>query len=166
MMKKVIGLLMVVFMFAGCGVSFDTVRFLNTSKEIQTEECVVSIMEEPAVIAPVIAEVKKIRIMEPVLFDFDEAVIRADQWPVLNRVASLMDEYEDLDIILEGYASKEGPVIYNLNLSEDRANAVEAALIDLGVEKDRIKNVVGKGATEQFSQELEPNRRVMILTID
>jgi OOP family OmpA-OmpF porin len=167
MIKRICLVLMVAVMLGGCGFSFDTIRFAHTGKEIQADPCEVFIMEEPApVVAAVIAKATKVKILDPVLFDFDKAVIRVDQRPILDRIAFLMDEFPDTIIVLEGYASKEGPKNHNLKLSQRRADAVEAALIELGVEKERIKNVVGKGATTQFGDALEMNRRVMVLSID
>jgi len=147
-------MLMVAVMLVACG---------GASKIIQTAPCEISVTEPVAVIPPAATLVK---IVEPVMFDWDSFVIRADQEATINRVVELMAKYPDVDLILDGFASVEGPESHNIPLSQNRADAVEAALVERGVSSDRIKSVVGQGETEQFGSELSPNRRVMVLSIE
>jgi outer membrane protein OmpA-like peptidoglycan-associated protein len=102
-----------------CGISMDTMKYANgTDKNIQTAECIVSIAE-PAPAAVVIPpKATKVKILEPVMFDWDKADIRADQEPVIEKVAALMAEYPDTALVLDGYASEEGATDYNMALSQ------------------------------------------------
>ena len=77
-----------------------------------------------------------------------------------------MAEYPDTALILDGYASEEGASDYNLDLSQDRADSVKAALIEKGVDADRIVNAVGQGEATVFGDLLKLNRRVMVLSVD
>jgi len=153
----VLAVLMVGFMFTGCA-TFQSEKLI-----VQTASCEVPTVEE---VAPVIVKATKIKILEPVMFDWDKAEIRADQEDVINKVADLMKEYPDTALILDGYASEEGAADYNLKLSQDRADAVMSALIMKGVPGDRIVNAVGQGEATVFGDLLKLNRRVMVLSVD
>jgi len=166
-MKKVfaaVAVLAMVVMFSAC--SMDTIRYSgNTDKFVQTAPCEVATVAEAA---PVIAAAKatKIKILKPVLFDFDKSNIRADQDSVITEIASLMAEYPDTTLVIEAYASKEGPEKYNLKLSQKRANSVKAALVGAGVKADRIVSTIGKGETGVFGELLKLNRRAIVLSVD
>lgn len=166
-MKKVISVVAVLamaFMFGACSMSMDTIKYANgTSKLVITEPCEVPTVEE---VAPVIVKATKVKILEPVMFDWDKSDIRADQEPVINKVADLMIEYPDTALILDGYASEEGATDYNLALSQDRADAVKSALIMKGVDGSRIVNAVGQGEATIFGDLLKLNRRVMVLSVE
>jgi outer membrane protein OmpA-like peptidoglycan-associated protein len=150
-MFNVFAVLCVALMFFACAG--------NNAKIVQTAPCIS--IAEPVVIpdAPVI------KIIEPVMFDWDSDVIRDDQNPTIDRVADIMKEHTDIVLVLEGFASVEGPEDYNLDLSKRRAESVKSALVDLGVSADRI-TTNGLGETEQFGSELPPNRRVMVLSVN
>jgi outer membrane protein OmpA-like peptidoglycan-associated protein len=112
-MKKmftVVGVLALAVMLGACGISMDTMKYANgTDKNIQTAECIVSIAEPAPAPVVIPAKATKIKILEPVMFDFDKAFIRADQEVVIDKVAALMAEYPDTVLALNGHASIEGP---------------------------------------------------------
>lgn len=160
---KTLVVLAMVVTLGGCFMSWDTVKYQSTDKMIQTAPCEVATVEEAA---PVVQKATKVKILEPVLFDFDKSVIRADQQPVIDKIASLMAEYEDTVLGIDAYASKEGPEKYNLKLSQRRADAVKAALVEKGISADRIVNSVGKGETGIFGELLKLNRRAIVLSVE
>ena len=163
-MKSLIILAMVT-MISACGFSMDTFKYANgTTKIIQAAPCEITITEPPT--PAVVKKATKINIMEPVLFNWDKSDIRPDQQPVIDKVAALMAEYPDTVLLIDAYASVEGATDYNLGLSQRRADSTKAALIEKGVAADRIKNVVGKGETDQFAKDLWPNRRAIILSVN
>lgn len=155
-MKKMINVfavLCVVLMFVSCAG--------NNAKIVQSAPCAVISLADPVIPA----EAVLVKIVEPVMFDWDSFIVREDQSETLDKVAKLMKENQDIILVLEGFASVEGPEDYNLNLSQNRADAVETALVERGVSSERIQSVTGKGETTQFGEELSPNRRVMVLSI-
>ena len=146
-MKKwitILAVLAMAFVFGACSMSMDTHKYMSTNKEIQTGECTVSIADP---VPEIPAKVTKIKILEPVMFDWDKSDIRIDQRPIIHRVAAMMTVYPDTVLVLDAYASVEGAEDYNINLSADRAQSVEAALVAEGVPADRIHMLRANGET-------------------
>ena len=109
----------------------------------------------------------KVRIAEAVMFDFDSAEIRMDQVALINKIAALMEEHPNTLLLLDGFASKEGAKDYNQKLSEKRVLAVYDALMERGVEDNRIIGMDAHGATDEFNEaELSPNRTVIVLSLE
>jgi outer membrane protein OmpA-like peptidoglycan-associated protein len=99
-----------------------------------------------------------------VFFGFDSAVIKAGAYAELDRVANVLNQYPQTLIRIEGHTDQVGAEQYNLQLSERRANAVRAALLQRGVNPERI-TAVGMGKCCPISSDHAANRRVsMVLT--
>jgi peptidoglycan-associated lipoprotein len=76
-----------------------------------------------------------------VFFDFDRAVIRPDQRPVLERQARWLAQYPSVQVTIEGHADERGTREYNLALGQRRANAARDTLVALGVSPARIQTI-------------------------
>ena len=96
-----------------------------------------------------------------VLFDLDSAGLKPGAYAELQRVADVLKRYPDTSIVVEGHTDSRGTEIHNQILSEQRAQAVRAALVDLGVAAERIQ-AVGYGESRPVSSENAANRRVCI----
>lgn len=108
---------------------------------------------------------QNINILESVIaFPFNQSDIKASQMPSLEHAANYLKNNPDASITINGYASPEGTEDYNLQLSQRRADAVKAILVDkYGIQASRI-NAIGHGVGDIFS---EPAwNRVGICTID
>ena len=83
------------------------------------------------------------------LFDFDSSVVRADGKKKLDdEVVGKMKEYpQDEVVLLTGHADRIGSEAYNQKLSQRRADAVRAYMIDQGIEAKRIETAA-KGESE------------------
>lgn len=106
-----------------------------------------------------------INILESVVaFRFNQSDVESSQMPSLEHVANYLKNNPEADITVNGYASPEGTEEYNMQLSQRRADAVKAILVDkYGIAASRI-NAVGHGVGDIFS---EPAwNRVGICTID
>ena len=108
---------------------------------------------------------QNINILESVIaVPFNQSDIKASQMPSLEHAANYLKNNPDASITINGYASPEGTEDYNLQLSQRRADAVKAILVDkYGIQASRI-NAIGHGVGDIFS---EPAwNRVGICTID
>jgi outer membrane protein OmpA-like peptidoglycan-associated protein len=81
-----------------------------------------------------------------ILFQNDSSIIQPMFLAQIREMSEFLEAYPSTSIELQGYASKVGKAEYNQKLSERRAQAVEAALLDNGVSSSRVR-IVGFGDT-------------------
>jgi outer membrane protein OmpA-like peptidoglycan-associated protein len=101
-----------------------------------------------------------------VTFATNSTEVRPELYTEINRVASVLNQYPDTLISIEGHTDSKGSDEYNMNLSRRRAEAVKTLLIIRGVAADRI-DVAGYGktmpvATNDTEAGRQMNRRVEI----
>ena len=136
-------------------------------------------MAAPATPAAAVAAVKpsaeKITVAADALFDFDKATLRPEGKAKLDEVVAKSKALKIEAIIAVGHADRFGSDAYNQKLSERRAAAVKAYLVDKGMAADRIYTE-GKGETQPVTKPdeckgpkskkviacLQPDRRVVI----
>ena len=103
-----------------------------------------------------------------ILFETGKADLKPESRPVLKEIASTMQKYGDLKILIEGHTDNVGAAASNLTLSDNRAAAVKAALVaDFGLAEDRM-TTKGFGDTKPSVPNTTPagraqNRRVEIV---
>ena len=106
----------------------------------------------------------------PVHFGFDQAVVRSDATPVLDRFAELIQRhYPAATITVEGFTDPAGPTEYNRQLAQRRADAVRQELVSRGLPETQLRAVgygeerpvVPNAAGSAFGAEL--NRRVVFV---
>ena len=73
-----------------------------------------------------------------VLFDSGKAELHSGAMPTIDRLAEFMRENPDRKLQVEGYTDSIGSDDLNLGLSQRRADAVRAALVQRGVDGARI----------------------------
>lgn len=96
----------------------------------------------------VILRKEKIEIKKQVHFATGRDVILPDSFELLDEVASIILENPQLNRIrIEGHTDSQADDAYNLSLSDRRAQAVMRALIDRGVDSQRM-TAVGFGETQ------------------
>ncbi|USD33897.1 MULTISPECIES: OmpA family protein [Vibrio] len=81
-----------------------------------------------------------------ILFANDSSDIQPVFLTQIREMADFLKVYPSTSIELQGYASKVGNHNHNMELSKERAQEVESALINNGVSHQRIK-IVGFGDT-------------------
>lgn len=88
----------------------------------------------------------------------------------LSRVAGLIAELDDLDVVVEGHADARGAEDYNEQLSSARAQAVHDALVQAGVSPRRIHSIaVGERLSTADEKDLDAmalDRRVNLSIVD
>jgi len=76
---------------------------------------------------------------EAVHFDFDKYNIRPDQMPIVKEVANILKDMKgNYTVRIEGNCDEWGSDEYNYALGLKRAKTVKSALIDLGVDADKL----------------------------
>jgi len=74
-------------------------------------------------------------------FDFDKYNIKPEDQAILKAGAPVYLKYTKYKLVIEGNCDERGTVEYNLALGQKRADVTAKHLIDLGIEKERIKTV-------------------------
>ncbi len=97
-----------------------------------------------------------------VFFDFDSSTLKPGAYTEISRVADVLNRYPQTTIRIEGHTDATGSEIYNQALSERRAEAVQAALTQRGLDARRMQTV-GFGESQPISSDPEMNRRVSIV---
>lgn len=93
---------------------------------------------EPEMPAPP-PETRTITVRLNVEFEFDKAVVRAIYGDELQAVANAMKVHDDITLVLEGHTDARGSDSYNQDLSERRAAAVKARIVEeYGIDPSRI----------------------------
>ena len=105
-----------------------------------------------------------------VLFAFNKAELTAQAAPRLDKLASFLQQFPDRRLLIEGYTDSVGSDSYNQDLSDRRAQSVRDALVQRGVNSNRI-TVRGYGKAYPVADNASPegramNRRVEIVIAD
>ena len=86
-------------------------------------------------------------ILKSIYFDFDKSNITAQGANELDKLVNVMKNYPAMVIFVKSHTDSKGKDDYNLNLSEQRAQATVQYVISKGIEMERISGK-GFGATE------------------
>ncbi|MFN8547152.1 MAG: OmpA family protein [Candidatus Eisenbacteria bacterium] len=85
-----------------------------------------------------------------ILFDFDKATLKRDVEFGLVKVATILNQFPEMRIQVEGHTDNVGKADYNLELSKRRATAVHDFLADQEVAPERM-TVEGYGMTRPIA---------------
>lgn len=77
-------------------------------------------------------------VLEGVNFDFDKATLRQEDITIINRDAASLEEWGNVNIEVAGHTDSRGSDEYNMNLSQQRAEAVRNYLVSKGIAADRL----------------------------
>jgi peptidoglycan-associated lipoprotein len=120
--------------------------------------------------AKITAVEEGMQFMLPVTFAFDDATVRPEDAPALDRFAQVVKKYYPTSTItVEGFADPAGSATYNRVLSERRAEAVRGHLAQAGLDGGLVR-AIGYGETRQVApgaqrddMGAELNRRVVFV---
>lgn len=104
-----------------------------------------------------------------ILFDYNQASLRPSSRSVIEEVIGMMKAHPEVKIRIEGHTDSDGAADYNLALSEKRAAAVKAAIVDAGINAGRL-NAIGYGEEKPIMPNHSPeakaaNRRVEFVLV-
>jgi OOP family OmpA-OmpF porin len=88
--------------------------------------------------APAPAPVPAKMVLEGVNFDYDKATLRPEDLAIIDADAATLEKWGDVKVEVAGHTDSRGSDEYNLNLSQQRAEAVRNYLISKGVAADRL----------------------------
>ncbi|HVY74600.1 MAG TPA: OmpA family protein [Puia sp.] len=99
-----------------------------------------------------------------ITFDVDKSVIRPESMGVLNQVAKFLKDNPSVKMEIDGHTDNSGAAAHNLTLSQQRADAVKAQLVSMGIDGSRF-TTKGFGDTKPIADNGTPegkanNRRV------
>ena len=103
-------------------------------------------------------------------FEFNSSVLKTSSYSVLDQISTEMKKYQDVKFNINGHSSVEGTEQRNMTLSLDRANAVKAYMVNVGVNESNL-NTVGFGEAKPIAGNNNEegrilNRRVQIEKIN
>lgn len=99
-----------------------------------------------------------------VMFDYNSSTLKPGGQAEIARVATILNKYPQTMLRVEGHTDSSGSEDYNQKLSEKRAESVKAALIQQGINPQRITSI-GFGESQPISSDDAANRRVNIVII-
>jgi outer membrane protein OmpA-like peptidoglycan-associated protein len=102
-----------------------------------------------------------------VLFDTGQATLKPGAYASLDRLAEVLREQSGRKVLIEGHTDDVGSDQNNLGLSERRAQSVQAALTQRGVNRNQI-TALGKGenfpiTSNESESGRQSNRRVELI---
>ncbi len=106
-----------------------------------------------------------------ILFDLNSATIRPESTPTLKEIGTMLREHGALRLRIEGHTDATGDDASNLSLSERRAAAVLAFLVEAyDIDASRLESV-GLGETKPVGDNATPegrqnNRRVELVRLN
>lgn len=107
--------------------------------------------------------------LSDILFDVGKSTLRSGAQASINRIAVVLRQYPQHQILVEGHTDATGSDELNHQLSHDRATAVRMALVEGGVDASKISSE-GFGearpvATNATAAGRQQNRRVEIIIV-
>jgi outer membrane protein OmpA-like peptidoglycan-associated protein len=110
----------------------------------------------------------QIRLIMPgnITFASNQAVLQESFYPVMNSVVTVLREYDETIVEVQGFTDSTGSLSLNMNLSQNRAQQVADYLERGDIISQRLV-VVGKGPSNPIASNATPegraqNRRVEI----
>jgi outer membrane protein OmpA-like peptidoglycan-associated protein len=83
-------------------------------------------------------------------FDVDKATLRPESMGTLNQIKAVMASDPTLKFEIDGHTDSSGSAPHNLALSQERADAVKAQLVSMGISADRL-TTKGYGDTKPIA---------------
>ncbi|MBN2802736.1 MAG: OmpA family protein [Deltaproteobacteria bacterium] len=163
------------FIVSGCSFSASTVHVVKGQQDVKVTAAQPELPKPPPPKPKPVKKAKvvgkKIEITEKVMFEYNKADISDESNELLNDVASVINEHPEIKHLkIEGHTDADGTAKYNKTLSQNRADAVKAYLVNAGVDETKLE-AIGYGeekpiADNETDEGKETNRRVEFNIVD
>jgi outer membrane protein OmpA-like peptidoglycan-associated protein len=112
------------------------------------------------------SEINNVLSTNKITFERRSTKITKDSFDSVKKIADILNDNINIKVEIGGHTDSRGAASLNKRISQDRANSVMNALIDLGIEKSRL-TAVGYGEDFPIAKDdknglSEVNRRVEI----
>lgn len=101
-----------------------------------------------------------------ILFDFDSSTLQAAGRENLQKLAKIIERDKDTVLMIVGHTDSRGDEVYNMRLSEQRAEAASRYMVSQGLSSNRV-DIKGRGEYEPIGNNetdagRKTNRRVEV----
>jgi len=140
---KILAAAAAMLLAAGCSSDegVETATVADTGTGVQ-EEVVIS---DVGVIAPGSLEDFVANVGDRVFFGFDRYDLTPEAQALLQAQVAWLQTYPAFQVVIEGHTDERGTREYNLALGERRANAAANYMVALGLDPNRIVQVISYG---------------------
>ncbi len=81
-------------------------------------------------------------IFKNVYFNTDDHILRGkESMALVEKIATYLNSHPDVYVFVSGHCDERGPEAYNLSLGARRANSIRSALVQKGVDPEKIHTV-------------------------
>lgn len=87
----------------------------------------------------ILASINKPVVIENIFYDYDKATLRPESKTALDEMAQIMRDNPNITIEMASHTDRHGSEVYNINLSQRRAQSVIDYLISVGISSDRLQ---------------------------
>jgi OmpA-OmpF porin, OOP family len=91
-----------------------------------------------------------IKIVTHINFDLDKSSIKPESMGTLNAIVEILKNNRGLKFEIQGHTDNTGDAAHNLQLSQQRANAVKEQLVNMGIGEARLESK-GLGDTKPMT---------------
>jgi len=139
----------------------------NSKPAISNEETNANANENttPAPVAQkAVDEIGEILKVEHIKFETDSSTIMPEGIKTIKKIANILKKYPNVKVEIGGHTDSDGDAAYNLKLSQERVDMVKKALVEFGVDANRL-TTKGYGESKPLVKNDSPenkakNRRV------
>ena len=100
-----------------------------------------------------------------IYFESGNDVIKAESFSNLDQLATIMDEYKEAKVMIEGHTDSQGADAANMTLSQKRADAVKMYIASKGVTEIRM-TAIGYGETKPVADNGSAEGRALNRRVD